>query len=96
MKLIRISIITGIIMLLAFATVKGQDLRDEKFRKGTEYYTSDNFNDALNEWMDIYNTGYSSSPLLYNIGNAHSSLITYPKLFCFMKEQGCLIHLMRI
>ena len=86
MKLIRISIITGIIMLLAFATVKGQDLRDEKFRKGTEYYTSDNFNDALNEWMDIYNTGYSSSPLLYNIGNAHFKLDNIPGAVLFYER----------
>lgn len=86
MKLNRISIVTGIILLLAVVTVKSQDLREKKFIKGTEYYTSDNFSAALNEWMDIYKTGYRSAPLCYNIGNAHFKLDNIPGAVLFYER----------
>lgn len=48
-----------------------QETRDEKFKAGVEYFSSGNFDQALDLWIDIYKTGYLSAELEYNIGNAY-------------------------
>lgn len=86
MKLIKINIITICLLTFAVATLTSQDLRHDKFRKGIELYTSENFEGALNEWMEIYNTGYSSASLCYNIGNAHFKLDNIPGAVLFYER----------
>lgn len=75
-------IIYHISLLLIFTSlsgrVSGQESREDKFSKGTEYYTSGDFEGALELWSDIYNTGYRSAELNYNIGNAYFKMNNIP------------------
>jgi tetratricopeptide (TPR) repeat protein len=66
--------------------VLAQEERSEKFKKGVEYYTASNYQEALNEWMDIYNTGYRSAELDYNIGNAYFKLNNVPGAILFFER----------
>ena len=40
--------------------------------------TAGNFDKALEQWNDLYNTGYRSAELEYNIGNAYFKLNNIP------------------
>ena len=63
-----------------------QEERVIKFNKGAEYYTASNYKDALKEWLDIYNTGYRSAALCYNIGNANFKLNEIPGAILFYER----------
>lgn len=58
----------------------------DKFRKGVDDYTAGNFKEALQSWMDIYNTGYRSANLNYNIGNAYFKLGDIPNAILFYER----------
>ncbi len=77
-----------LIFLLFFATVAGfsQVDRNQKFQKGVELYTAAQYEDALKEWIDVYNTGYRSAPLDYNIGNAYFKLDNIPGAVLFYER----------
>jgi tetratricopeptide (TPR) repeat protein len=72
--------------LLTVNLVSAQEERSEKFKKGVENYTASNYKEALNEWMDIYNTGYRSAELDYNIGNAYFKLNNVPGAILFFER----------
>jgi tetratricopeptide (TPR) repeat protein len=86
MNLLKRSIL--FIILASILTLKtvSQEQRDQKFQKGVEYYTAANYQDALNEWIDIYNTGYRSAALNYNIGNAYFKLNDIPGAILFFER----------
>lgn len=77
-----------LLLLLVFTAdhVSGQEERSVKFKKGVEFYTASNYQEALNEWMDIYNTGYRSAELDYNIGNAYFKLDNIPGAILFFER----------
>ena len=77
-----------IVILISIMTpgAFSQEKRDEKFLKGVEYYSSGSYQEALNEWMDIYNTGYRSAPLEYNIGNAYFKINNVPGAILFYER----------
>jgi tetratricopeptide (TPR) repeat protein len=78
-----------LLLLLLVCTadlVSGQEERSVKFKKGVEYYTASNYQEALNEWLDIYNTGYRSAELDYNIGNAYFKLNNVPGAILFFER----------
>ncbi len=74
MRFPRRHILLLILLVLTADFVFAQEERSEKFKKGIEYYTASNYQEALTEWLDIYNTGYRSAELDYNIGNAYFKL----------------------
>lgn len=51
-----------------------ENARNEKFSQGVTYFSTGNYDKALEQWLDLYNTGYRSSELEYNIGNAYFKL----------------------
>lgn len=63
-----------------------QDQRDQKFSRGVELYTAAKYQEALTEWVDIYNTGYRSASLCYNIGNAYFKLDNIPGAILFYEK----------
>jgi tetratricopeptide (TPR) repeat protein len=76
-------------LLFLFLTanlILAQEERSIKFKKGVEYYTASNYQEALNEWLDIYNTGYRSAELDYNIGNAYFKLNNVPGAILFFER----------
>jgi tetratricopeptide (TPR) repeat protein len=78
-----------LIVLLFFLLVKTgycQESGDDKFNAGTEFYKSGNYQEALNIWTEIYNAGYRSAVLNYNIGNAYFKLNNTPGAILFYER----------
>lgn len=73
-------------MYLSAGNVFSQEQQYLKFNKGIELYTAGNYQDAINEWMDVYNTGYRSPALCYNIGNAYFKLNNVPGAILFYER----------
>jgi tetratricopeptide (TPR) repeat protein len=79
-------ILLVLLLVLSADIVSGQEERSVKFKKGVEYYTASNYQEALKEWLDIYNTGYRSAELDYNIGNAYFKLSNVPGAILFFER----------
>ncbi|HBC79169.1 MAG TPA: hypothetical protein DEO60_14150 [Bacteroidales bacterium] len=79
-------IILLLLVLLTPALVSGQEERSAKFNKGVEYYSASKYQEAVNEWLEIYNTGYRSAELDYNIGNAYFKLNNVPGAILFFER----------
>ena len=59
---------------------------DDKFREGTELYTSGKYQEALEIWLSIYNSGFMSANLNYNIGNAFFKINDIPHAILFYER----------
>jgi tetratricopeptide (TPR) repeat protein len=86
MKLLNQNILILLLLVLPFGSVFSQEERSVKFKKGIDYYSSSNYQEALKEWTDIYNTGYRSATLDYNIGNANFKLDNIPGAILFYER----------
>lgn len=76
-----------ILMLLFTATMAlSQEKPSVKFEQGVKEYTASGYQEALNTWLDIYNTGYRSASLNYNIGNAYFKLNNIPGAVLFYER----------
>jgi len=75
-----------IFMSLLSLNVFPQEPRAQEFLKGVNYYTTSNYQGALNEWLTLYNTGYRSASLEYNIGNAYFKLKNIPAAILFYER----------
>ncbi len=82
----RIYILISLVLVFTASLVFAQEERSVKFNKGVEYYTASNYQEALDEWLDIYNTGYRSAELYYNIGNAYFKLNNVPGAILFFER----------
>ena len=47
---------------------------ESEFYKGGTFYEQGEYQKALNSYLDLYNSGYESPNLLYNIGNCYLKL----------------------
>lgn len=69
----RSQYIIGLFLMLPLmvtgAGVK-DNVPDEKFREGVDLYTAGKYTEALDVWKSLYNAGYRSAALEYNIANA--------------------------
>jgi len=63
-----------------------QDTNKDKFYQGVTYFTAGSYKEALQVWTDIYNTGYRSANLDYNIGNAYLKLNNIPSAILFYER----------
>src|SRR5664280_1866913 len=66
--------------------VVSQDTNKDKFYQGVTYFTAGSYKEALQIWTDIYNTGYRSANLDYNIGNAYFKLNNIPSAILFYER----------
>lgn len=80
------NILLLLLLILASGQVSGQDDRSAKFSKGVELYTASDYEGALREWLEIYDTGYRSAELAYNIGNAYFKLNNVPGAILFYER----------
>jgi len=83
-KLHKISVL--ILLCLLPASAISQETPEEKFRMGADFYSSGDYQKALEQWNDIYNTGYRSAELGYNTGNAHFKLNNVPGAILFYER----------
>ncbi len=58
----------------------------EKFKTGVDAYAAGNYKEALQTWIDIYNTGFRSANLNYNIGNAYFKMGDMPNAILFFER----------
>jgi tetratricopeptide (TPR) repeat protein len=63
-----------------------QDSSADRFRKGAEFYSAGEYDNALIQWMELYNTGYRSANLYYNIGNANFKINNTPGAILFYER----------
>jgi len=63
-----------------------QETGNEKFDQGVKYYGSGSFKEAADVWTEIYNTGYRSASLNYNIANAYFKLQNIPQSILFFER----------
>jgi tetratricopeptide (TPR) repeat protein len=84
---------SGIIALSFFLVLQlfcndafSQDAKNVKFRQGVDLFSSGNYDEALEQWIDLYNTGYRSSELEYNIGNAYFKMNNIPGAILFFER----------
>jgi len=86
MKLKIISISALLIILLFSFQAFSQESKNEKFRQGTDYFVAGSYDKALENWIDLYNTGYRSAELEYNIGNTFFKLNNVPGAILFYER----------
>ena len=58
----------------------------DKFNNGVILFSSGNYKEALKIWTEVYNTGYRSSNLDFNIGNANFKLNNIPAAILFYER----------
>jgi tetratricopeptide (TPR) repeat protein len=79
--------IITILLIFSFANKSlSQETSTDKFTQGVTYFTSGNYQEALKIWTDIYNTGYRSSDLEYNIGNTYFKMNSIPAAILFYER----------
>lgn len=84
---LKIPVISALLVLILFSSsVFSQEAKDEKFRQGSDYFTSGNYDRALEQWLDLYKTGYRSAELEYNIGNAYFKINNIPGAILFYER----------
>lgn len=80
--------IFGIIVFLLISVLPqfAQETPDAKFDDAAKLYSEGKFQDAVNKWMDLYNMGFRSAQLDYNIGNAYFKLNNVPGAILFYER----------
>ena len=86
MKIINRNILILLFLVFSVSSVVSQEERTEKFKQGVEFYTASNYREALNKWLEIYDTGYRSAALCYNIANAYFKLNDIPGAILFYER----------
>jgi tetratricopeptide (TPR) repeat protein len=84
------SLVRHIIVLLVFLSVWmegiSKEISKDNFIQGVTYFNSGSYQEALQIWNDLYNTGYRSANLNYNIGNAYFKLNNIPNAILFYER----------
>ena len=78
------------VVLFIALPLYGSDLNKAQFEKGVEAYSAGDYQSALDLWLSIYKTGYSSFELDYNIGNAYFKLNDVPGAILFYERAALL------
>jgi tetratricopeptide (TPR) repeat protein len=79
-------ILIFVFLSLFIRTAVSQDTNKDKFYQGVTYFTAGSYKEALKVWTEIYNTGYRSANLDYNIGNAYFKLNNIPAAILFYER----------
>jgi tetratricopeptide (TPR) repeat protein len=86
MKLVAKYLLSIFLLLFLTAETRAQDTGISKFNQGVTYFTAGNYDEALKLWTEIYNNGYRSASLCYNIGNAYFKLNNVPHAILFYEK----------
>jgi tetratricopeptide (TPR) repeat protein len=86
MNSLKRHIILLVFISLLIPVAFSQEGSSEKFSKGAVSYSEGNYEDAVRQWIDLYNTGYRSANLSYNIGNAYFKLNNIPDAILFYER----------
>lgn len=86
MNSFKLHILTFLIFSMFCSASAAQESGTGKFNQGVTYFTAGNINDALKVWTELYDTGYRSAGLCYNIGNAYFKLNNVPQAILFYER----------
>src|SRR5512133_2441774 len=75
-----------LLLVMLASPVTAQESSIEKFNQGVASYSAANYQDALDKWTDLYNTGYRSAKLNYNIANAYFKIRNIPSAILFYER----------
>jgi tetratricopeptide (TPR) repeat protein len=79
------------IVIIAFISLSSQaaltqDTAKDKYNLGVTAFSSGNYQEALDIWIDLYNTGYRSANLNYNIGNVYFKMNNIPAAILYYER----------
>jgi tetratricopeptide (TPR) repeat protein len=83
-------LITALIALLFSPGAVSQESGTGKFNQGVTYFSAGSYKEAMQVWTEVYNTGYRSASLCYNIGNAYFKLNNIPQAILFYERASLL------
>jgi hypothetical protein len=83
---LSVKILLLIVLIIPVFESFAQESQNEKFEKAANLYSSGKYNEALEEWMSVYNTGTRSAALEYNIGNAFFKMNNTPGAILFYER----------
>ena len=75
-----------LILIAPFINANAQTENIDKFKQGVEFYSDGKFNEAAEVWTELYNTGYRSAALNYNIANAYFKSANIPESILFYER----------
>jgi tetratricopeptide (TPR) repeat protein len=90
MDLMKKYLFSALIALLFAPGAFSQDTGTGKFNQGVTYFSAGTYKEALQAWTEVYNTGYRSANLCYNIGNAYFKLNNIPQAVLFYERASLL------
>ena len=82
----KLYILILLLFILFGRVVDAQNTNKDKFYQGNTYFAAGSYKEALQVWTEIYNTGYRSANLDYNIGNANFKLNNIPSAILFYER----------
>lgn len=83
-------LLTALITLLFSMGALSQESGNGKFNQGVTYFSAGSYKEAMQVWTEVYNTGYRSASLCYNIGNAYFKLNNIPQAILFYERASLL------
>jgi len=86
MKSLKRYIIILLFLSLFVNSAVSQNTNKDKFYQGNTYFATGSYKEALQVWTEIYNTGYRSANLEYNIGNAYFKMNNVPSAILFFER----------
>ena len=86
MDSIKQYILTALFISLFTLGAASQDSGTGKFNQGVAYFSAGTYKESLQSWTEVYNTGYRSASLCYNIGNAYFKLNNIPQAILFYER----------
>lgn len=86
MKQRYLILLTFLLLLIPGLTARSQETADLKYTEGVRLYSESKYQDAVDKWMELYNTGYRSASLNYNIGNAYFKMNNVPGAILFYER----------
>ena len=88
MKMRKVNRLLILIFLLFIPVINilSQEQVADKFGKGVSLYSAGDYQGALTVWNDLYNTGYRSAELNYNLGNAYFKIQNIPAAILFFER----------
>ncbi len=86
MKNFKLYLLSALLSTILLQAAVAQDSGKGKFNQGVTYFSAGSYKEALQAWTDIYNTGYRSASLCYNIGNAYFKMNDIPMAILFYER----------
>jgi tetratricopeptide (TPR) repeat protein len=90
MDAIKRNILSVLLIFLITLGASAQETGTAKFNQGVTYFSTGNYEEALKSWIEVYNTGYRSASLCYNMGNAYFKLNNIPLAILFFERAALL------